>query len=127
MIPHSHDDVGWLWTYDELYQGTGKGRSNPACVKCIINSTSQHIQDKPDRTFQYVEMAFFKRWWHDEGFKNAEMFKNLLKNERRIDFLGGGMCSNDEATAYYDDIIRNFQLGHRFLLEEFDFKPSINW
>ncbi len=54
-------------------------------------------------------MAFFKRWWLEEGSKeeNSKAFKDLLK-KGRIDFLGGGMCSNDEADAYYDDIIRNY-------------------
>ena len=74
-------------------------------------------------------MAFFKRWWKEVAEKNTYLktgFKSLLKNGK-IDFLGGGMCSNDEAAVYYDDIIRNYYTGHRFLLSEFGFKPTINW
>jgi len=32
VIPHSHDDTGWLWTFDELYEGNGTGIALPACV-----------------------------------------------------------------------------------------------
>ena len=37
------------------------------------------------------------------------------------------MVSSDEACTDYADIIRNFELGHAFLMEEFGIKPKIGW
>lgn len=37
------------------------------------------------------------------------------------------MVSTDEATPSYADIIRNFELGHDFLKQEFGYLPKIGW
>ena len=37
------------------------------------------------------------------------------------------MVSNDEACPSYSDIIRNFEMGHSWLNEEFGIKPKIGW
>jgi alpha-mannosidase len=34
---------------------------------------------------------------------------------------------HDEATSYYTDMIDQTTLGHRFLLNEFNFVPRIGW
>lgn len=34
---------------------------------------------------------------------------------------------NDEATAYYEDIILQMTVGHQFLLNEFGYVPKIGW
>ena len=37
------------------------------------------------------------------------------------------MVSADEATTNYADVLRNFELGHDFLRQEFGYKPRIGW
>jgi hypothetical protein len=34
---------------------------------------------------------------------------------------------NDEAAPYYEDIIDQMTLGHKFLLDTFNAVPSIGW
>lgn len=34
---------------------------------------------------------------------------------------------NDEATAYYEDIVDQMTLGHKFLLSNFNYTPSVGW
>lgn len=34
---------------------------------------------------------------------------------------------NDEATPYYEDIIDQMTLGHKFLLDTFNYIPNIGW
>ena len=34
---------------------------------------------------------------------------------------------HDEACPIYDDMINNMQIGHDFLLNEFNFKTTIGW
>jgi len=34
---------------------------------------------------------------------------------------------SDEATPYYEDIIDQMTLGHKFLLKTFGVKPKIGW
>lgn len=37
------------------------------------------------------------------------------------------MVSTDEACPDYADILRNFEQGHDWLMEEFGIKPKIGW
>jgi len=34
---------------------------------------------------------------------------------------------NDEANAYYEDIIDQMTVGHKFLLDNFGIRPTIGW
>jgi len=50
----------------------------------------------------------------------------LVKNGQ-IDIVHGGMVSSDEACPNYNDMIRNFEMGHSWLWEEFGVTPTIGW
>ena len=64
LIPHSHDDVGWLKTVDEYYFGQ-HNNIQWAGVQYIIDSYVQALLQDPTRRFIQVETAFFKRWWDE--------------------------------------------------------------
>ena len=38
-----------------------------AAVQYILDSVVQELQKDPNRTFIYVEMAFFTRWWNEQS------------------------------------------------------------
>ena len=40
-----------------------------------------------------------------------EKTRHLVKNKQFV-FINGGVCMNDEASAYYEDIIDNMSWGH---------------
>jgi len=52
--------------------------------------------------------------------------KGLVDNGQ-LEFINGGWCMNDEATCYYEDIIDQMTLGHQWLLNTFNVKPTIGW
>ena len=37
-----------------------------AAVQYILDTVVQELQADPNRTFIYVEMAFFARWWREQ-------------------------------------------------------------
>jgi hypothetical protein len=45
----------------------------------------------------------------------------------QLEFINGGWCMNDEAAVYYEDSIDQMTVGHKFLLENFGFIPTIGW
>jgi alpha-mannosidase len=71
-------------------------------------------------------MAFFERWWREQDEIKKDSVRNLVK-QGQIEFPGGGWSMNDEACAYYEDIIDQMELGHRFLLKEFNVTPKAAW
>jgi hypothetical protein len=56
IVPHTHDDVGWLKTADQYFDGSG---NEYGCVRCILDSVINELQVNSTRRFVYVEMAFF--------------------------------------------------------------------
>ena len=51
-----------------------------------------------------------------------------MKNGQ-FEFINGGWCMNDEATAHYNAIIDQMTLGLRFIENNFgpDARPTIGW
>ncbi|KAF8400069.1 hypothetical protein HHK36_015944 [Tetracentron sinense] len=58
LVPHSHDDVGWLKTVDQYYFG-GNNSIRGACVQNVLDSVISALLDDKNRKFIYVEMARF--------------------------------------------------------------------
>ncbi len=65
LVPHTHDDVGWLKTVDEYFYGSNK-KITPVGVQYILDSVVTELIKDPKRRFIYVEMAFFFRWWDQQ-------------------------------------------------------------
>ena len=51
-----------------------------AGVQYILDSVVLELSKDPDRTFIYVEMAFFTRWWKEQ----TETTKSLVSTYGRI-------------------------------------------
>ena len=80
----------------------------------------------PKKTFVYVEIAFFHRWWQEQDITTKEKVRGLVRNGQ-LEFINAGWCMNDEAAPYYEDVIDQMTIGHKFLKEEFNFIPEIGW
>ena len=127
IVPHTHDDVGWLKTVDQYYYGSNTKNQN-AAVQYILDSVIGELAKNPSRRFVYVELAFFWRWWNEQN----DVTRNLVRmfvSEGRLEFVIGAWCMNDEATTYYNDIIDQQTLGLQFILKEFGecARPKVAW
>ena len=125
VVPHTHDDVGWLKTVDQYYYGTNNTIQH-ANVNSIISSVVRALQEDPRRRFTYVEMAFFSMWYNDQPSIKQEQVKDLVKRGQ-LNFANGGWCMHDEATTHYMGMIDQTTLGHDFLKRNFGYIPSVGW
>ncbi|CAN1243888.1 Alpha-mannosidase At3g26720 [Linum perenne] len=125
LVPHSHDDVGWLKTVDQYYFG-GNNSIRGACVQNVLDSVMSSLFEDKNRKFIYVEMAFFQRWWRQQSNAMKEKVKGLV-NSGQLEFINGGMCMHDEATPHYIDLIDQTTLGHKFIQDEFGQVPRVGW
>ena len=127
IVPHTHDDVGWLKTVDEYYYG-GRNKIQIAGVQYILDSVIQALSEDPKRRFIYVEIAFFERWWRQQSPALKEKVKELVKNGQ-LEFTNGGWCMNDEATTHYNAIIDQMTHGLHFIDENFgpSARPRVAW
>lgn len=135
LVAHTHDDVGWLKTWDQYYFGLRPEldqNGGVAKVEQILNSVIESLKKSPTRTFTYVEQAFFQKWWRSlpPGSEMRTLTKKLVEETRQLQFVNGGWTMQCEATPHYLDMIDQTTLGHRFLKEEFAGEtavPKIGW
>ncbi|KAH9770261.1 alpha-mannosidase [Citrus sinensis] len=113
LVPHSHDDVGWLKTVDQYYVGSNNS-IQVACVQNVLDSLIPALVADKNRKFIYVEQAI------THGFFALLSFDFLLE-------INGGMCMHDEAAPHYIDMIDQTTLGHRYIKEQFNVTPRIGW
>ncbi|KAM5582133.1 hypothetical protein ABKV19_011039 [Rosa sericea] len=125
LVPHSHDDVGWLKTVDQYYVGANNSIRG-ACVQNVIDSVISALLEDKNRKFIYVEIAFFQRWWRQQSPAMKIKVKDLVSSGQ-LEFINGGMCMHDEATPHYIDLIDQTTLGHQFILKEFGQTPRVGW
>jgi hypothetical protein len=123
IIPHTHDDAGWLYSLEQYYTGDN---NSGKCVKCILDNMLTSLESNKDRTFTYVEMAFFEKWYTQQSQDTKSKIKQLVK-DGRLDFANAGWVMNDEAAAHYQHIIDQMRLGMHFLKKELDYTPKIAW
>jgi len=50
LVPHAHDDVGWLKTVDEYYYGSKKSIQD-AAVQYILDTVILELMNDPNKTF----------------------------------------------------------------------------
>ena len=127
LVPHTHDDVGWLKTVDEYYSGANNSIQH-AAVRNVLNAVVTSLSKNPERKFTYVEQAFFQRWWRELSAERRVATQQLVK-AGQLNFVNGGWCMHDEAATHYVDMVDQTTLGHRLLKEEFGDAgvPSVGW
>ncbi|KAK0140408.1 Lysosomal alpha-mannosidase [Merluccius polli] len=127
LVPHTHDDVGWLKTVDQYYYG-GRNNIQHAGVQYILDSVVEQLLQNPERRFIYVETAFFYRWWRNQRPSMQTTVRQLV-DQGRLEFVNGGWCMSDEATTHYSAVIDQMTLGLRFLNDTFGRcgRPRVAW
>ncbi|XP_068670671.1 lysosomal alpha-mannosidase-like isoform X1 [Montipora foliosa] len=127
LVPHTHDDVGWLKTVDEYFYGANNSIQH-AGVQYILDSVIPQLMADPSKRFIYVEIAFFERWWNEQSEAMRADVKKLV-SEKRLEFINAGWCMNDEAATHYNGIIDQMTYGLNFVQETFgsDARPRIAW
>ncbi|XP_041448156.1 LOW QUALITY PROTEIN: lysosomal alpha-mannosidase-like [Drosophila obscura] len=127
LVPHSHNDVGWLKTVDQYYYGNASEIQRASVQNIIDTVVSQLIKDHKRRFIQ-VETSFFAKWWQEQ-LETVKLVVKKLVNEGRFEFTGGAWSMNDEAAVNYQSVIDQFTLGLKWLDETFGVcaRPRIGW
>jgi alpha-mannosidase len=125
VVPHSHDDIGWLKTVDEYFYGN-KAEIQFTNVNVELTSVMNALLDNPERKFSEVEMKFFSMWWDAQNDQMKDKVRGLVRNGQ-LELINGGWAMHDEACPTYEDMINNMMIGHDFILKEFGVKPRIGW
>lgn len=61
VVPHSHNDPGWIKTFDEYYE---------QLTKSILTNMMHQLNQNPGMSFIWAEISYFSRWY--EKLSNDE-------------------------------------------------------
>ena len=127
LIPHSHDDPGWVKTVDEYWYGADKVQDNGGgAVQYIYDTVIDELLRDPRRTFSAAEQVYFSRWWREQDEKIKEQTRGLVRSGQLV-FVDGAWVQHDEACPDFVSMIEQTTLGHTFLKREFNYTPSVGW
>ncbi|MEQ2288311.1 Epididymis-specific alpha-mannosidase, partial [Ameca splendens] len=118
VIPHSHMDVGWVYTVQE---------SMHAYAANVYSSVTEELSKVKERRFISVEQEFFRLWWDSVASDTQRRQVRQLVKEGRLEFIIGGQVMHDEAVTDLEDEILQLTEGHGFLYETFGVRPQFSW
>uniref|UniRef100_A0A8C8VKA8 Alpha-mannosidase n=1 Tax=Pelusios castaneus TaxID=367368 RepID=A0A8C8VKA8_9SAUR len=118
VVPHSHMDVGWVYTVQE---------SMHAYAANVYTSVVEELMKGKQRKFIAVEQEFFRLWWDTVATDVHKQQVHQLLQEGRLEFVIGGQVMHDEAVTQIDDQILQLTEGHGFLYGTFGVRPQFSW
>ena len=117
VVPHSHNDPGWIKTYHTYYSTQ---------TRHILDTVVSALTEDPRRTFIWAEISYFSLWWDDATQQQKEQAKKLVAEER-LDFVTGGWVMNDEASVTARATRWHLQEGREWLQNTFGITPQYSW
>lgn len=117
VVPHSHNDPGWLWTLNTYYE---------VRTKQILSNTVKFLTETPDFRMIWSETIFLQMWWQDASQQDKQQLKKLLTNGQ-LEILSGGWVSVDEATTHYTAVLDQLIEGHLWIKDNLGVTVNTSW
>ncbi|XP_026945142.1 alpha-mannosidase 2x isoform X6 [Sagmatias obliquidens] len=114
VVPHSHNDPGWLKTFDKYYTEQ---------TQHILNNMVSKLQEDPRRRFIWAEVSFFAKWWDNINAQKRAAVRRLVGNGQ-LEIATGGWVMPDEANSHYFALIDQLIEGHQWLEKNLDSDSS---
>ncbi|XP_038045982.1 epididymis-specific alpha-mannosidase-like isoform X2 [Patiria miniata] len=118
VIPHSHMDVGWIYTVQESVE---------AYAMDVYTTVVANLAKDRNRRFIAVEQEFFRLWWTTVASDMQKKQTHLLVQYGQLEFIIGGQVMHDEAVSEYSATIQQMTEGHSFIYETFGKRPHFSW
>lgn len=137
VVPHSHNDPGWLRTFVNYFESDSKQ---------ILNEIVTKLQEFEDMTFIWSEISILQMWWDQahpskqrvrrnlmrfvEGFGNKLNFFQALEklvHSGRLEITTGGWVMTDEANVHYYAMVDQLIEGHQWLKNNLNYTPRVGW
>ncbi|XP_062985608.1 alpha-mannosidase 2 [Elgaria multicarinata webbii] len=117
VVPHSHNDPGWLKTFDDYFRDQ---------TQHILNNMVIKLQEDKGRKFMWSEISYFSKWWDGIDSQKKDAVKRLIE-VGQFEIVTGGWVMPDEASSHYFALIDQLIEGHQWLEKTLGVKPKSGW
>jgi alpha-mannosidase len=117
ILPHSHNDPGWLKTFTQYFESD---------TRQILNLIVEKLDKYKDMKFMWTEISFLNLWWEQASVTQQNAFKRLV-SEGRIEITTGGWVMTDEANVHFYAMVDLLIEGHQWVKSNLNFTPKVGW
>lgn len=117
VVPHSHNDPGWLKTFDDYYHDQ---------TQHILNNMVVKLHEDQRRKMIWSEISYFSKWWENIDDQKRDAVKSLVE-KGQLEIATGGWVMPDEANTHYFALIDQLLEGHQWLERNLGVKPVTGW
>ncbi|CAL8113292.1 unnamed protein product [Orchesella dallaii] len=117
VLPYSHNDPGWLQTFEGYFYSK---------TKQIINNAVIKLSSYENMTFAWSEISFLSKWWDEASTAQKDLLKKHVK-ERRLEILTGGWVMSDESCSSFLGLLHQLVEGHQWIKQHLSVTPNAAW
>ncbi|XP_053682330.1 alpha-mannosidase 2 [Sabethes cyaneus] len=117
VVPHSHNDPGWLKTFVNYFQSD---------TRQILNLAVTKMPEYSNMSFIWSEISFLQMWWDQAHPTKQRILKKLVKSGR-LEITTGGWVMTDEANAHLFAMVDQLIEGHQWVKTNLNVSPTTGW